>query len=287
MNVRVRLLACCALAPASLVAFHPVQAAEPDPDLDLFQALRDEVALMLPQQSLEVRERIDKNAQKFTDCRNNADPGNISSLGSRVYNNEYTWTVIPQGSGLLCIYMRTPFSRPLSAQEARDFKAAMLMRLPLVGRGRFTNEVRPQDVHAFDELRAALADQLPNFSQQQIDQALSHTNGLEGCADKSIEELKAAPGSQYTQWHYNTAYSWRRVQLPDGYCIYMTYPLNRGLTLQEALDFTTALNLDLGSSPRIKSLGPEYDPDAGSTGLQTSSRKFAGYASSSQPRGFR
>ncbi|MGB8377574.1 MAG: hypothetical protein WCE70_03770 [Rhodanobacteraceae bacterium] len=213
-----------------------------------------------PRQTLEKRAIIDETLDRIIDC------GNMGPVHPyvimRVYNNEYKVSeTFAEDKSHFCVYMVSPFTRALSVDEARDFMAAYDMDLPKIGKGRLPRGVRPEDVHAFEELRAALADQMPNFSPQQIDEALSNTDRLQGCVDKSVDELKALPNHLNHEWRYNAYYSWRKVDLPHGYCIYMTYPLNRGLTLKEAIDFIAALNLDLGTSPRIKSLDQEYDPN--------------------------
>jgi hypothetical protein len=255
MNVVIRLLV---FTVAVLVMMQLSLATEPDPE-ELFQQLRDKVAEELPKQTLEKRTVIDETLDRIIDC---GAMGPVHPyVGMRVYNNKYTVSeTFSDDKYHFCVYMVNPFTRALSIDEARDFMAASDLDLPKIGKGRVPTGVKPDDVHAFEELRATLADQLNNFTPQQIADALRGTENLQGCADMSVEELKAATVSGGLGWNYNTAYEWNKVRLANGYCIYMSYPLNRGLTLKEALDFTMAMHLDLGESPRIKSLGPEYAP---------------------------
>jgi hypothetical protein len=238
----------------------------------LFAELRHEVEVLRPQQTADKAERIAKSTANLTECPIDAvhasEDGTLrTSLafgqgGVQKFNALYTYADLYFENDY-CIYLLRPVRRALTLEEARDFAASLLIKMPITQAliPRETPESKAVAAQAFDELR----DAVHSGKAEPIDPHIPPYAGMENltdCSKTPVEVLRRALTGGSTGYIYNAAYSWAEVDSGNGRsCIYLERPLNRGLTVEEARDFLAATRLGMGllEPPRHENAGEE-DP---------------------------
>ena len=237
----------------------------------LFGALRTRVAELKPYQSEEVQGYIEQAYSHIIDCPPGKEPeesvANVGIEGVEYsYNNIYT-DDDDQIDGTYCFNIVKPLHRRLSADEGRDFSAALM--IPDIQRF-MPGLPTPEELAArakvgekhFAELRAVVASGIgvprdPDDTKLVI----GDLSLLVDCSHVPFEELVGDPrptGFGRNTTLYNDVYHWIDLDPEGARCIYLVAPLRRGLSVDEARDLLNAVRLDLGYSDAYRR---EFDPD--------------------------
>lgn len=264
---------CIALALCALLI--PARGAYADEQGEAdFSALRKKVAQLRASEPEEVQQRIAKAAANLTDCfPGTPEPEWGSRAGTAVEDVDYLYgnPATSADGSTRCFYVVEPLHRPLNLDEARDFSAALLMpdiQHSIAGkRARAAEKERAQETAAtgeyqFQEIRRLVASRTARMRDSNyltdIAPLVGDLNSLIDCSASTKVELDAYVSSQKsTSWNrtiYNDTYWWEDISLDGGRCIYVTVPIGRGLSIDEARDFLTSLQLDLGLSDHLMKL---------------------------------
>lgn len=67
---------------------------------------------------------------------------------------------------------------------------------------------------------------------------------LVDCRDTPPLELEKYSKRTMTQYIFNSSYQWSQIDTKDGECVYLQFPINRGLTRAEGQDLLVASQTD-------------------------------------------
>jgi len=239
-----------------------------------FRALRKKVASLRAGEPDAVQMRLAKASSNLTDCfPGTPEPEWGSRAGTAIEDVDYLYgnPATSADGSTRCFYVVEPLHRALTLDEARDFSAAILMpdvEHAIAGkRARATATERAQEAaqegeEKFSEIRRLVAARTARSRDTaylaDIAPLVGDLDSLVDCSNATKSELDGFVASQqstsYNRTIYNGAYWWEDISLKGGRCIYVTSPLSRGLNAQEARDFLTSLQLDLGFSAELLKL---------------------------------
>ncbi|MBZ0222807.1 MAG: hypothetical protein IT467_11270 [Dokdonella sp.] len=261
MNTRLINIAACLLLAA--ITNLPIAKADPQGEAD-FLALRGKVRERAAGEPSEVKQRI-KNAElTLTACL----PGTPEPQDSRVsialddVDYFYGAPCTSTDCTYQCLYMVEPLHRALTLEEARDFSAALMMPdIPHAGYGK-TGRARKAAIAAqgerhFAELRAVVrAGKAPHIDPASLGTAFRPASpNLVDCSAIPYAKLSDSllPQAGNNRTLYNDTYYFVDLDATGPQrCIYMESPFQRGLTVDEARDLLSALQLDLGFSEAFR-----------------------------------
>ena len=86
-----------------------------------------------------------------------------------------------------------------------------------------------QPISALQQLQAKV------IERQRITNIPSTPEPFVDCSRTSAEQLDRSSTGGASQYIYNAMYHWKSVYTPNGRCVYLVMPENRGLTSAEAM----------------------------------------------------
>jgi hypothetical protein len=136
-----------------------------------------------------------------------------------------------------CLYMTSPFEKALNLTEARDLIAASILE-PKDAREKreaLRNALTPEKMQIgekrFSEMRRLLHES-PNAP----DHSASAAGKYADCSNDPPQDLATQRGDGASQVIRDEAYTWYTFPWRGRLCVYVSTPLNRGLTPDEAVD---------------------------------------------------
>lgn len=236
-----------------------------------FRALRKKVNLLRASEPAAVQKLIAEATSKVRDCfPGTPEPQWGSRAGTAVEDVDYLYgnPAASADGSIRCIYVVEPLHRALTLEEAYDFSAALIMpdlQHSVEGKaGRAAAKLRAEDAaregeQNFAEIRRMVAARTLRLKDEAALKDLAMTIGsvgnLRDCSKVSSLELQErvviGPATPRNRVVYNDTYQWDDIDPSGNRCIYMKWPLDRGLSADEARDFMDALQLDMGFSPEI------------------------------------
>ncbi len=258
----------CVLGVILLTIVSTFHFARADDDAEAaFGALRMKVAALKPHEPADVLDRIEKAIPHITSCPpDTPEPEFGWRAGIALEDVDYLYGRPPTSTDdtYSCYFIVNPLHRALTVDEARDFFAATMM--PDILRATAGKSARAQGAARakigekhFLEIRALVAagktNALDPETTERIIPSLGNLDALEDCSHTPVEEFvfrerNFSGGGNMSL--YNDTYWWEDLDPTGPRCIYMLAPFRRGLTVEEARDFLTALQLDLGYSEEFQ-----------------------------------
>ena len=100
-----------------------------------------------------------------------------------------------------------------------------------------------QPISALQQLQAKV------IERQRITNTPSTPEPFVDCSRTSAEQLDRLSTSGISQYIFNAMYHWKSVITPNGRCVYLVMPENRGLTSAEATSLITASEMEFPVPP--------------------------------------
>jgi hypothetical protein len=98
------------------------------------------------------------------------------------------------------------------------------------------------------------------IERQRITNIPSTPEPFVDCSRTSAEQLDRSSTGGASQYIYNAMYHWKSVYTPNGRCVYLVMPENRGLTSAEATALITASGMEFPVPPESQNSGGDYRP---------------------------
>ena len=114
------------------------------------------------------------------------------------------------------------------------------------------DSARAQPISAFQQLQAKV------IERQRITNIPSTPEPFVDCSRTSAEQLDRFSTGGMSQYIFNAMYQWKWVITPNGRCVYLVAPENRGLTSAEATTLITASGMEFPVPPEPQSSNTEH-----------------------------
>lgn len=257
MSILFKRLARLALSiPLSMLALSSVHGK----DEDLFGHLRERAEAWRATASLQQLDVVSTAERRLTECPSHKPEGSTAAV--EIDGRVFRYMNIDAADDKYCFYLIDPLNRGLTLDEARIFSAALILRPSTpYQRQPKTAEAQTQESAAFIELRAAATSGKYEWLQEGATTSLEQPSFVD-CSTESSQVLEQLSGGQTTAFLYNGIYVWKEIPSDGGLCVYMAEPLARGLTAEEASDFSLATHLKLGVSKQyLEKQSPSIEKD--------------------------
>lgn len=117
--------------------------------------------------------------------------------------------------------------------------SALVIRCAMVGMFFIALDAWAQPVSQFQQLQSKVAE------LQRIRNVQPELLPIDDCSHVPVQALRdASEGRGLSQWIYNGMYQWVWADLPQGHCLYMRSPEDRGLTAAEASSLLAASRME-------------------------------------------
>lgn len=129
----------------------------------------------------------------------------------------------------------------------------LLIRCAMAGTLFITVNVSAQPVSQFQQLQAKVSE------LQRIRNIQPELLPIDDCSQVPVQALRdASEGRGLSQYIYNGMYQWVWADVPQGHCLYLRSPEDRGLTAAEASSLMAASRMEFPVPPDPPK--PEGDP---------------------------